>query len=59
MIAAIEKFVIFDKAAAVDNDDAWFPMSTFPFKSKFVGDEDGSGELEGLADDGFVGDDNA
>ena len=58
MIAAIEKFVIFDNAAAVDNVEAWLPISIFPFKRRLGGD-DGSGELDGLVDCGFVGDGNA
>ena len=58
IIAAIEKFVIFDKAAAaVDRvgEEAWFPISIFPFKTMF-GEDEGSGELEGLAEFGLVGD---
>ena len=58
IIAAIEKFVIFDKAAAaVDRvgEEAWFPISIFPFKTMF-GEDEGSGELEGLAEVGLVGD---
>ena len=51
----MEKFVIFDNAAAVDSDELWFPISIFPFNSKFGGDA-GSGELDGLAEDGFEGD---
>lgn len=58
IIAAIEKFVIFDNAAAVDIVEPWFAISIFPFKSEF-GEDDGSGELEGLADVGFVGEGNA
>ena len=57
IIAAMEKFVIFDNAAAVDSDELWFPISIFPFNSKFGGDA-GSGELDGLAEDGFEGDVN-
>ena len=56
-MAAIEKLVIFDRAAAVDSAGPGFVISIFPFKSK-LGEEDGSGELDGLADVGFVGDGN-
>ena len=50
--------MIFDNAAAVDNDDPWLPMSIFPFRSRLGGDA-GSGELAGLVDCGLVGDGNA
>ena len=53
----MEKFVIFDNAAAVVSDEPWFPISIFPFSSTFGGDA-GSGELDGLAEDGFVGEGN-
>lgn len=53
----MEKFVIFDNAAAVDSDEPWFPISIFPFSSTLGGDA-GSGELDGLDEDGFVGDGN-
>ena len=58
IIAAIEKFVIFDNAAAVDSDEAWFPISIFPFSSELGGDA-GSGELDGLDEDCFIGEGNA
>ena len=57
IIAAIEKFVIFDSAAAVErvDEEVGFPISIFPFRSMF-GEDEGSGELEGLAEVGLVGD---
>ena len=49
----MEKFVIFDNAAAVDIVEAWFATSIFPLTCE-LGEDVGSGELGGLTNNGVV-----